>query len=141
VNTDRLDEPILPAVLVSRLDFQRLEALLDSAAARDIDTRGLRAELDRARIVEPAQMPADVVTMNSTARLALGEARERELTLVYPRDADGRANRVSILSPVGSALLGLRVGDTIAWPAPGGAIDLRVRAITYQPEAAGDLHR
>jgi regulator of nucleoside diphosphate kinase len=141
VNTDRLDEPILPAVLVSRLDCQRLEALLDSSAADAIDTRALARELERALIVEPADMPPDVITMNSTARLSLGDAGERELTLVYPRDADGRADRVSILSPVGSAMLGLRVGDTIAWPAPGGAIELRVRAIAYQPEAAGDLHR
>ena len=86
-------------------------------------------------------MPADVVTMNSTVRLAFAEGRERELTLVYPREADGRADRVSVLSPVGSAMLGLHVGDAIAWPAPGGAIELRVRAIAYQPEAAGDLHR
>ena len=138
---NRLDEPILPAVLVSRLDCERIEALLDSPASRAVDTRALREELDRARIVEPTQMPADVITMNSTARLAFGEGEERELTLVYPRDADGRADRVSILSPVGSAMLGLRVGDSIHWPAPGGAIGLRVRAIAYQPEAAGDLHR
>lgn len=140
VNTDRLDEPILPALLVSRLDCERIEALLESPAVRAVDTRALRDELDRACIVEPTQMPADVVTMNSTARLAF-DGGERELTLVYPRDADGRADRVSILSPVGSAMLGLRVGDSIHWPAPGGAIELRVRAIAYQPEAAGELHR
>jgi regulator of nucleoside diphosphate kinase len=141
VKADRLDEPILPALLVSRLDCERIEALLDSPAGRAVDTRALRDELDRACIVEPAQMPADVITMNSTARLAFDEGGERELTLVYPRDADGRADRVSILSPVGSAMLGLRVGDRIHWPAPGGAIELRVRAIAYQPEAAGELHR
>ena len=141
MNPDRLNEPIAPAILVSRLDCERLEALLESPAAEYHDTAALRAELERADIVEPAQMPRDVITMNSTARFALNDGSEREMTLVYPRDADGGAGKVSILAPVGSALLGLRVGDSIRWPAPGGAVDLRVLAIRYQPEAAGDLHR
>ena len=141
MNPDRLNEPIAPAILVSRLDCERLEALLESPAAEHHDTAALRAELERADIVEPAQMPRDVITMNSTARFALNDGSEREMTLVYPRDADGGAGKVSILAPVGSALLGLRVGDSIRWPAPGGAVDLRVLAIRYQPEAAGDLHR
>jgi regulator of nucleoside diphosphate kinase len=64
------------------------------------------------------------------------------LTLVYPRDADGSAHKVSVLAPVGSALLGLRVGETIDWPMPGGrSARLQVLAIRYQPEAAGELHR
>ena len=88
-------------------------------------------------------MPADVITMNSTARFrdeASGD--EREMTLVYPSGADGINNKVSILAPFGSALLGLRVGDTIEWPVPSGrTIRLRVLSIRYQPEAAGDLHR
>ncbi len=137
----RLDEPIAPALLVSRLDHDRLVELIESPAARHLDTSALRAELDRAEIVEPRDMPADVITMNSTARFAMNDGGERELTLAYPRDADGSSDRVSILAPVGSALLGLRVGDSIRWPAPGGAVDLRVLAIRYQPEAAGDLHR
>ena len=67
---------------------------------------------------------------------------EHELALVYPRDADGSADKVSILAPVGSALLGLRVGDAIDWPMPGGrSARLHVLAIRYQPEAAGELHR
>jgi regulator of nucleoside diphosphate kinase len=86
-------------------------------------------------------MPSDVITMNSTARFALNDGSEREITLVYPRDADAGTGKVSVLAPVGSALLGLRVGDSIRWPAPGGDIDLRVLSIRYQPEAAGDLHR
>ena len=141
MNRNRLNEPITPAILVSRLDCERIEALLESPAAEHHDTAALRAELERADIVEPAQMPSDVITMNSTARFVLNDGSEREITLVYPRDADGSAGKVSILAPVGSALLGLRVGDSIRWPAPGGDIDLRVLAIRYQPEAAGDLHR
>ena len=85
--------------------------------------------------------------MNSTARFKVVGAggdtgEERELTLVYPRDADGQPDKVSILAPVGSALLGLRIGDTIEWPVPGGrTIRLQVLSIRFQPEAAGELHR
>ena len=132
-----------PALFLSRLDCERIEALLEAPGSAGIDTSALEAELARAQIVEPAQMPADVITMNSTARFrdeASGD--EREMTLVYPTGADGSNDKVSILAPVGSALLGLRVGDTIEWPVPSGrTIRLRVLSIRYQPEAAGDLHR
>lgn len=141
---DRLNEPIAPAspvLLVSRLDCERIEALLDSPGMQHLDASALRAELDRAEVVDPARMPPDVITMNSTARFVIHDGSERELTLVYPRDADGRADRVSILAPVGSALLGLRIGDSIDWPVPGGNLSLRVLSIRYQPEAAGEFHR
>ena len=148
MNARRLDEPIaaiqpeVPPLLISRLDCERIEALLDSPAAQSVDTSALRAELDRAHVIEPAQVPPDVITMNSTARFAIaGGAGVREATLVYPRDADGRADKVSILAPVGSALLGLRVGDSIRWPVPGGDLDLCVLSIHYQPEAAGEFYR
>ena len=141
----RLNEPITastaPSLLISRLDCERIEALLDSPDVQHLDTSALRAELDRAEVLNPARMPPDVITMNSTVRFVVDEGGERELTLVYPRDADGSADRVSILAPVGSALLGLHVGDSIAWPVPGGTLSLRVLSIRYQPEAAGELHR
>ena len=132
-----------PPLLMSRLDVERIESLLESPAAQGIDASALEAELERATIVEPAQMPPDVITMNSTARfLDETSGEEHELTLVFPRDADGSAEKVSILAPVGSALLGLHVGDSIEWPLPGGrTIHLRVLSIRYQPEAAGELHR
>ncbi|MGQ4658954.1 nucleoside diphosphate kinase regulator [Lysobacter sp. F6437] len=132
-----------PTLLLSRLDCDRIEALLEDPRNADIDTSALEAELARAQVVEPGKMPADVITMNSTARF-LDEASgdEREMTLVYPSGADGSNDKVSILAPVGSALLGLRVGDTIEWPVPSGrTIRLRVLSIRYQPESAGDLHR
>lgn len=132
-----------PSIVMSRVDYDRIEALLEGAGERGIDTSALEAEIERADVVEPAQVPADVITMNSTARFrdeTSGE--ERELTLVYPRDANGEGGRVSILAPVGSALLGLRVGQSIDWPVPGNrTITLRVLSIQYQPEAAGELHR
>ena len=132
-----------PTLLLSRLDCDRIEALLEDPRNADIDTSKLEAELARAQVVEPGQMPADVITMNSTARFrdeASGD--EREMTLVYPSGADGSNDKVSILAPVGSALLGLRVGQVIDWPLPGGrSTRLQVLGIRYQPEAAGEFHR
>ena len=136
----------LPPLLLSRLDVERIEALLELPAHQGLDTSALQAELNRAEVVEPAQMPADVITMNSTARFLIVDGHhengdERELTLVYPREADGSPDKVSILAPVGSALLGMRIGDEIEWPTPGGTLLLKVLSIGYQPEAAGELHR
>ena len=132
----------LPPLLLSRLDCERVEALLETPAAATVDTAALRAELARATLADPADMPGDVVTMNSIVRMRDETTGiERDLALVYPRDAGG-PDRVSILAPVGSALLGLRVGDDIDWPLPdGSASRLRVLAIRWQPEAAGQLHR
>ena len=135
-----------PPLLLSRLDVERIEALLEQPQFRSLDARHLQDELARAQIAEPARMPADVITMNSVSRVRVDDAElgshEHELALVYPRDADGSADKVSILAPVGSALLGLRVGDAIDWPMPGGrSARLHVLAIRYQPEAAGELHR
>ncbi|WP_035055885.1 nucleoside diphosphate kinase regulator [Andreprevotia chitinilytica] len=134
----------LPSITISSLDYDRLTSLIESVSARDFPgITTLENELERADVVEPSAMPADVVTMNSRVRVvdaATGE--ERELTLVYPRDANFEQGQISILAPVGSALLGLSVGQSIAWPVPGGKeTQVTVLAITYQPEAAGDLHR
>ena len=135
-----------PPLLLSRLDVERLESLLEQPQFRALNTDALRGELERADVVEPAQVPADVMTMNSTAQVRVDDpelgSHEHELTLVYPRDADGGAHKVSVLAPVGSALLGLRVGEAIDWPMPGGrSARLQVLAIRFQPEAAGELHR
>lgn len=132
------------AIVISSLDLQRIEELLELPAHRgSAGTDLLRAELSRANVLEPDEMPGDVVTMNSTATVADETSGEtRELSLVYPRDADGSANRISILAPVGSAMLGLRVGQSIDWKVPGGrALHLHITGISYQPEANGQLHR
>ena len=135
-----------PSLLLSRLDVERIEELLEQPQFRGLDSGALRGELERAEVAELAAMPGDVITMNSVARVRVDDAElgshERELALVYPRDADGSAHKVSILAPVGSALLGLRTGDSIDGPMPGGrTARLEVLAIRYQPEAAGELHR
>lgn len=133
-----------PQIIISSLDLDRIEALLAAIPASVFPGKAdLEAELDRADVVEPAQIPPTVVTMNSTVQFELLETRQDfRLTLVYPRDIDGSADRVSIFAPVGSALLGLSVGDELAWPGPGGkTMTVRVTAILYQPESAGELHR
>lgn len=133
-----------PRITLSTLDYERLEALLsalpDNAFA---GKKALQAELDRADIVEPEQVPPTVVTMNSTVRFALAGSDEQfHLTLVYPKDVDGKGDRISVLAPVGSALLGLSTGDEIEWPGPGGKpIGVKIVEIVYQPERSGEFHR
>ena len=133
-----------PHITLSSLDLDRIEALLAAIPASVFPGKAdLQAELDRADVVEPTQIPPNVVTMNSTVQFEILETRQDfRLTLVYPRDIDGSADRVSIFAPVGSALLGLSVGDELAWPGPGGkSMTVRVTGIVYQPESAGELHR
>ena len=131
-------------IILSRLDVERIEGLLDAPALRDSPVaKRLRGEIDRAEILEPANMPKNVVSMNSSVD-CVDESSDKHytLTLVYPKDANADAGQISVLAPVGSALLGLRVGHSIDWPGQGGrTLRLKVTAIHYQPEAAGDLHR
>lgn len=101
----------------------------------------LEAELARARVVPRAEVAADVVTMNSTIRIREHRGREvEEFTLVYPDEADALNGRLSVLAPLGMAVLGARVGDVIKWRVPAGERTFRVERIVYQPEASGDSH-
>lgn len=132
-----------PSITVSRLDIERIEALLERMPPAQAEGyAALLAELDRAEVVEPAQVPPNVVTMNSRVTFVdEADGEQLSLTLVYPNNA-GAPGTVSILAPVGSALLGLAVGQQIEWPTPDGrSRTLKVLDIAYQPEAAGDLHR
>jgi regulator of nucleoside diphosphate kinase len=129
-----------PEITVSMADLERLEGLLGElrGGAPEI-ADGLRSELDRARIVEPEDMPQDVVTMNSTVRFADEETgKEFERTLCYPEEATGGTDKVSILAPLGSALLGLSVGQRIDWPVPGGRMArIRILDVVAKPGRAG----
>jgi regulator of nucleoside diphosphate kinase len=132
-----------PPITVSSLDLERIEELLGSDAYRKLpglDT--LQGELDRARVVDPEEVPPNLVTMNSTVVVLDEDSNtQSELTLVYPNSAQA-LNPVSVLAPVGSALLGLSVGQSISWPAPNGReLRLRVLDIKNQPEASGQYHR
>ena len=132
-----------PPIVITTLDYDRLETLLRSLPAGAFPNKAaLEAELARAEIVPSEQVQPNVVTMNSTVRFSIAQSGEEfTLTLVYPKDA-GEPGRISVLAPVGSALLGLKVGDELDWPRPGGGVStVRVGAVTYQPERVGDLHR
>ncbi|MFC3912886.1 nucleoside diphosphate kinase regulator [Pseudaeromonas sharmana] len=121
---------IPPHIRMSATDLARIETLLETLTPQQCPgLETLEAELARAEILPLAQMPDNVVRMHSRVRFRLlpGDS-EFCLTLVYPHEVQGQQERISILAPVGSALLGLTVGDRIDWPGPGGK-PLRVELI------------
>ena len=131
-----------PKITISSLDAARLEALIESLDDKDFPNKDdLLEEIERANIVAPKEMPSNVVTMNSTIVFTIESSdKEFSLTLVYPKDSDGGKDKISILAPVGSALLGLSEGDQISWPKPGGdQLLVRIKKIIYQPERSGDF--
>lgn len=126
-----------PAIVVTQADLTRLERLLDSLDDYGPAAEALEQELSRARVVTTAEMPASVVTMNSRVHCRDEvTGKDYHLTLVYPQDA-GRDGTVSVLAPVGTALLGLTSGQHIDWPGPGGKLlRLTVLAVEAQPGSA-----
>ena len=133
-----------PDITISTLDLDRLYDLIESLPNKKnipgIDE--LEKELDRAQSLDPKNMPPSIVTMNSTVKFIIQSTqKEFELTLVYPKDIDETSSKVSILAPVGSALLGLSIGEEIEWPKPGGGnLKVRIKDITFQPERSGNYH-
>lgn len=133
-----------PKIVISSLDLHRLESLLEALPDRAFPGRDdLEEELARAEIVDPKEIPPHVVTMNSTVKFKIKSSSEVfNLTLVYPKDIAAGGGTISILAPVGSALLGLSIGDEIEWPKPGGgALRVSIEDVTYQPERSGKLSR
>jgi len=133
-----------PKIVISSLDADRLDQLIESLPRSDFPGKDeLEAELARAQVVDPEDVPPTVVTMNSTVRFKVESSSEEfTLTLVYPKDMDSSSDKISILAPVGSALLGLSQGDEIEWPKPGGGVlHVRIEEVTYQPERAGKYYR
>lgn len=129
-------------IYITKFDLARLKELLQvgiSFKERDRDyLESLQNELDRAHIVDSTAIPHNVVTMNSRVRLKDMETGEEKIyTLVFPSDADIERNRISILAPIGTAILGYRAGDTLDWLVPAGKRKVRIQEILYQPEAAG----
>lgn len=133
-----------PEITISSLDSERLYRLIDSLPRNSfVGLSELEEELARANIVEPSQVPPTIVTMNSTVKFSVASSKDEfTLTLVYPKDLDSTGDKISILAPVGSALLGLSQGAQIEWPKPGGGlIKVTIKEITFQPERVGELHR
>ncbi|MDO5626538.1 MAG: nucleoside diphosphate kinase regulator [Pseudomonadota bacterium] len=132
-----------PKITLSSLDAERLHTLLDELAAQFPGRDALEEELLRADVLDPRDMPPQVVTMNSTVRFQVSDSQESfKLTLVYPKDVDASGDKLSVLAPVGSALLGLAQGDEIEWPKPGGGLmRVRIVEVVYQPEREQAYHR
>ena len=132
------------SIHITRFDKTRLMTLLrtlDAAHESREEVADLERELERGTEVESTEVAPDVVTMNSTVRVTDLDANTTHLyTIVFPSDADFEKGRISILSPLGTALLGYRAGDVVEWEMPRGVRRLRIEALLYQPEAAGDFH-
>jgi regulator of nucleoside diphosphate kinase len=128
-------------ICISEYDLDRLQKLIDHAnpQGRDLDhLQELEQELERGVVMSPREIPDDVITMNTKVLLKnLDTGETVEYQLVFPHNANIEERRISILAPIGTALLGYRVGDTIEWKVPAGVKRLKVEKILYQPEAAG----
>lgn len=134
------------AIFLTEFDKKRLEELIAVAIEfgdkSRADLSGLSTEMSRANVVAPTDVPPDVVTMNSKVLLRdVATNEEVTYTLVFPKDANIDRGCISILAPVGTAILGYQEGDTITWKVPSGERTLEILKILYQPEAAGDFDR
>lgn len=127
------------AIVITEQDLQRLLPILDQSATAESEL--LDEELHRATIVEQRRVSPDVVTMNSEVVYEdFATGARRTIRLVYPKDADLSRGWISVLAPIGSALLGLKVGQQIEWQLPAGPRRVFVVEIRYQPESSGDFH-
>lgn len=130
---------------ITKFDMDRLMDLIEglrvSPRANKANLDFLEKELYRGILVDPQDIPSDVITMNSKISVTDIESGEKmTYTLVFPLGANITENKLSILAPLGMALLGYRKGDTIEWRVPSGVKKLKIEEIIYQPEAAGDFH-
>ena len=124
---------------VAEYDSKRLKELLELRQGfkypEKYDLQELEAKLSQCRVVAPKDVPRDIITMKSKVRLLdLDTGEEMTYKLVYPDDADIDQNKISVLAPIGIAMLGHSVGDTFEWEVPAGLRRLRVKEILYQPE-------
>ncbi len=133
------------AIYITDFDMERLRKLLEGSRSwseRDREyLQKLEEELDRAVVVASHDVPSDVVTMNSQVRVRdLDADSEMVFRLVFPADADYEKGKISVLAPIGTALIGYRAGDVVEWAVPSGVRRLKIESVLYQPEAAGDYH-
>jgi regulator of nucleoside diphosphate kinase len=133
------------AIQITEFDLKRLKELIREA--KHSDYRGseylndLEGELDRAEVVPGKEISRDVITMNSQVRLVdVDSGEEMTYTLAFPEDANLAEQKISILAPIGTAMLGYQLGDTFSWRVPDGERRILVKEILYQPESAGDYH-
>ena len=132
-------------IYITDFDLQRLKETITNWRRSDFyrrnDLQELEEELNRGLLVKPHNVPGDVITMNSTACLMdLDTGEDLVYTLVFPKDADIQQNKISVLAPIGTAMLGYGVGDTFEWKVPDGIRRLKVKDLLFQPEASGHYH-
>lgn len=124
-------------ITLTETDYQRLNSLLSHHS----NLEDLENEIERAHIMSGSEIPSDLVTMNTTFKyLNVTDNKMSEMTIVYPQNANSEDKKISVTAPLGSALLGLRVGEEIDWKFPDGITrKLKVLEVVYQPEMQGDL--
>ena len=133
-------------IYITTQDQERLAKLIEFTRERNNGSspdnlNKLEQELDRANVVEPKDVPPDVITMRSTVRLKdLNSGEEMVYWLAFPTEANFDEGKISILAPIGTALLGYKRGDVIEWQVPSGLRRLKVEEVLYQPESAGDYN-
>lgn len=132
-------------IIMSKIDHVRIMSWLNKAMQSKTITateaEKLQNELENAEILEPEKIPGDVVTMNTIVKLTfLNNNKQVQFQIVYPNNSNIRENKISIFSPVATALIGYQVGDLIEWIVPSGMTKIRIDEIIYQPEAAGDYN-
>lgn len=130
-------------IILSKLDYSRIFQCIYEARRHNTiganEAENIVNELNSAKVVEPQEVPHDVVTMNSIVRISfLNTNKTTQFQIVYPDQANIKEKRISILSPVATALIGYKVSDEVEWIVPSGLTKLRIEEIIYQPEAAGD---
>ena len=133
-----------PPILINRLDAERLQRLIDNADNKDIAVAELlEIELARGEVVDPEDMPDNVVSMNSQVQFTnLSDNKQMIRTLVYPHSISSVEDALSVTAPIGAGLIGLKVGDIIDWPIPNDEnVQLRIDSIIWQPEREKQFHR
>ena len=130
-------------IYITEIDKERLSKIIDTEIKigniLDKTNKKLSDEINNSIVVSSRQVPQDIITMNTRALLYL-DNEDLELTLVYPEEADFANNKMSVLSPIGTAILGYKVGDTVEWEVPSGITQIHIKGVLYQPEASGDYH-
>ena len=133
-------------IFITKTDHERLTKLIEISRERDNGVnleylKRLEEELDRAEVVEPREITPDVITMRSTVRLKdLDTSEEMTYQLTFPTEANFDEGKISVLAPIGTAMLGYRRGDVIEWEVPSGVRRLKVEEVLDQPEAKGEYH-
>lgn len=126
-------------IYITQFDYDRLKKLLNKRRPHDANDKALLAELEKGEIIDPKKVPSDVITMNSQVNFKDEYGDDWNYWLVFPDDAELAKNKISILSPIGCALLGYRKGDTVTIPTPKGRRQLTVKEIVHQPEREGNF--